>query len=317
MNSSALVPTEFRDRHLSGVWAAVPIPWNRGGRVDAGALRELVARYQAAGVHGVYSTGTDGEFHVLDLEAFEDVTAAFARAVADAGLPAQVGVSWINADGIYQRARVARELGFRCIQTTIPFWMPLNDGEILRFFNALADRFPDVGVVSYNTARTGRSLQAVDFRRLLDAGSTVIGSKHEGNDDELLASVSAAPEIRHFVVDGGIVPGLLLGASGMYSFVVNVSPGWAMRFWKRASTGDWAGAIRDKQTLGQFLAAFERVLGPSVTAWASHAKAAVACALMVDMPLAVRPPYEAATRAQVRALRRLIAQDFPEFGPDR
>ena len=61
-------PLEFRDPHLRGVWAPLVIPWQRDGsdgQVDAGALRELVARYVAAGVHGVYATGTDGEFHVL------------------------------------------------------------------------------------------------------------------------------------------------------------------------------------------------------------------------------------------------------------
>ena len=77
-------PLEFRDRHLRGVWAPLVIPWQgdgSDGRVDAGALRELVARYVASGVHGVYATGTDGEFHVLEVAQFGPVVRAFADAV--------------------------------------------------------------------------------------------------------------------------------------------------------------------------------------------------------------------------------------------
>ena len=119
-------PAAFRDAHLRGVWAAIPVPWNADGTVDRGAMRALVGRYRDFGVDGVYSTGTDGEFHVLELDDFRAVQEAFAVAVVDVGIPAQVGASWINERGIHERIAIARDLGFGCVQTTVPFWMPIN-----------------------------------------------------------------------------------------------------------------------------------------------------------------------------------------------
>ena len=61
------------------MWAAMPLPWNADGSLDAGALTAMVERYQAAGLPGAYCTGTDGEFHTLELDEFRPVIDAFAR----------------------------------------------------------------------------------------------------------------------------------------------------------------------------------------------------------------------------------------------
>ena len=74
---------------IRGMWAAMPLPWNADGSVDAGAIGELVARYRAAGLPGAYCTGTDGEFHVLELDEFQAVIDAFAAAAERAGLPVE------------------------------------------------------------------------------------------------------------------------------------------------------------------------------------------------------------------------------------
>ena len=303
----------FRNANLHGVWVAIPIPWNADDTLDEGALRELVIRYRDAGLHGVYSTGTDGEFHTLELDDYTRVTEAFVRAASDAGIAAQVGVSWINVRGILERTAIAASLGVRCVQTTLPFWMGLNGLEAQAFFLDLAERFPSLGVVSYNTARTGHLLSADEFRALADQGATIIGAKHEGSDAQMLASTEQAPGVRQFAVDGGIVPGVLFGATGMYSFIANVAPRWTLEFWQSAIDGNWAEAVRRRRRLDHFLAAYEAALGPDVTAWASHAKAAVRCVLQPDMPLRVRGPYRPAPEDAVIELRRLIRTEYPEF----
>ena len=65
---------------LSGAWAAIPTPWTADGSIDAGMVRELVERYVAAGLNGAYTTGTDGEMHVLEFEDFRSLVDAFASA---------------------------------------------------------------------------------------------------------------------------------------------------------------------------------------------------------------------------------------------
>ena len=61
-----------------------------GRAVDAGIVRELVQRYAAAGLHGAYTTGTDGEVHVMEVDELKQLAAPFAerrrrRRIAGAG----------------------------------------------------------------------------------------------------------------------------------------------------------------------------------------------------------------------------------------
>ena len=64
---------------LRGVWVAMPTPWQADGAVDAAIVRELVGRYAAAGLHGAYTTGTDGEVHVMEVDELRQLVAPFAR----------------------------------------------------------------------------------------------------------------------------------------------------------------------------------------------------------------------------------------------
>jgi dihydrodipicolinate synthase/N-acetylneuraminate lyase len=51
--------------NLHGVWAAIATPFDAHDRFDAGVLRENMRRLHAAGVHGIYTTDSDGEFYAI------------------------------------------------------------------------------------------------------------------------------------------------------------------------------------------------------------------------------------------------------------
>ena len=56
--------------NLRGVWAGVPTSWGADGRFDAEAFGENVRRLCSAGVHGVLTTSTSGEFYTLAEDEF-------------------------------------------------------------------------------------------------------------------------------------------------------------------------------------------------------------------------------------------------------
>lgn len=308
-------PLEFRDRHLRGVWAPLVIPWQgdgSDGQVDAGALRELVARYVAAGVHGVYATGTDGEFHVLEVAQFGPVVRAFASAVQSAGTPAQVGVSWLTQEGAFERGRIARDQGIVAFQIVQPFWLPLGDRELRRFFGEFASAFPEIALIHYNTRFGGRVLTGRDYASLLDVAPNLVGSKLQGDEQELVDAVADAPSMHHFVLDGRIMPGYLMGSPGIYSAMANVSPAWTVGMWNDVVRGDYAEAIR-KRVLSERFTADWAELQLHITSWSAQAKISLAAGLFPDMPLAVRPPYIAGDAADVRQLRAMIEAKYPEL----
>jgi dihydrodipicolinate synthase/N-acetylneuraminate lyase len=298
---------------LTGVWAALPVPWAVDGSVDGGLVAELVRRYHAAGVDGAYTTGTDGEMHVLEWEDFCRLVDAFAGAAAETGLPVQVGCTWSHTDGVLKRMRYARERGIGCVQVALPSWVPLGDDEVGSFFAALQDGCPELRLVHYNIARSGRFLAGKDYRAILEVAPNLVGTKHTGGDvGSLIEIVRATPELRHFVVDQQIVPGALFGARGFYSFLVNLSPRFAVELWCDCVRGDWPEAARKRTVADEF---FREWLGTSglPTASPALAKIATSAGIFPEMPLSVRGPYRSGTEEQVTALRSLLRQGYQEL----
>lgn len=302
---------------LQGVWVAMPAPWTADGRIDGGVVRELVRRYHTAGLHGAYTTGTDGEMHVLELAEFRALVDAFAAGAEETGLPVQVGCTWSHTDGVIERARYARERGIPRVQIALPSWVPLGDDEMLRFFAAVQSALPDVVVIHYNIARSGRFLTGTEYRRILEVAPNLAGSKHTGGDvASLIEIVQATPELAHFVVDSQIVPGSLFGARGFYSFVANLSPAFALELWNACREGRWEDAARLRETNDALFRAW-RATCREITASPALAKIATRAGILPEMPLAVRSPYGAGDERHVAALTQLIAERFPALASDR
>ncbi|MCC6704541.1 MAG: dihydrodipicolinate synthase family protein [Thermomicrobiales bacterium] len=298
---------------LRGVWAAIPTPWTADGRVDAGVVRALVDRYAAAGLNGAYTTGTDGEMHVLELDDFKALVDAFADATSANRLPAQIGCTWHHTEGVIERARYARERGIPRVQIALPGWVPLNDAEMLDFFAAIQAALPDVDVIHYNIATCGRFLTGSDYRKILEVTPNLRGSKHTGgNVGSLIDIVGATPGLHHFVVDTQIVPGALFGALGFYSFIANLAPNFATALWRDCENGDWEAAAAKRVRVDAFFAAW-RAHWSGVSASPALGKIATAAFLLPEMPLAVRAPYRAGDQSHVTALRHLLETDFPEL----
>ncbi|PIX44415.1 MAG: dihydrodipicolinate synthase family protein, partial [Armatimonadetes bacterium CG_4_8_14_3_um_filter_58_9] len=55
---------------LRGIWAGVTLPWNEDYSLDEQSLRENLRRLVDARVHGIYTTGSTGEFYALDMSEF-------------------------------------------------------------------------------------------------------------------------------------------------------------------------------------------------------------------------------------------------------
>lgn len=295
------------------MWAAMPLPLSADGTVDAGAVGELVARYQAAGLPGAYCTGTDGEFHTLELDEFRPVIDAFADAAERVGLPVEAGTGWLTQRGAIERTRHARDRGISTVQVVPPFWVVVDDWERVRFYEALAGAVPDVSILIYNTERIGRVLDAPQIRAIADAVPAVIGSKYDGWDPaEFKAICEATPGLVHLPVDVGIGPSSAYPSRALCSWMANLNPGWTMDWWQAIERNDWAEADRRTAAAKGLIAEWEGLTG-HLTASPALAKLCARVGILPDMPLRVRPPYRAGTKDDAAVLRNLIESRCPEL----
>ncbi len=302
---------------LRGVWVAMPTPWQADGSVDAGVVRELVECYAAAGLHGAYTTGTDGEVHVMEVEDLKQLVPPFAETAASVGLPIQVGCGWSHTNGVIERGRVAREHGVGIIQVTLPAWIPLNDDEVVRFYGAIGDALPELLLIHYNIMRSGRMMNGRDFQRAHAVAPNLAGSKHTGGNISLLAEIiDATPDMAHFAVDSDIVTGALFGSPGYYSFIANISPAFALSMMDACTRGDWKTAAE----LARYCLRFFRCwlpMCPDINSSAALGKIATAAGVFPEMPLIIKEPYTSGTERHVRELRELIQREFPELSENQ
>ena len=300
-------------RDIRGMWAAMPLPWNGDGSLDAGALSAMVERYKAAGLPGAYCTGTDGEFHTLELDDFRPVIDAFAQAADRVGLPVEAGTGWLTQRGAIDRTRYARDRGIGTVQVVPPFWVVVNDVERLRFYEALAAAVPDVRILIYNTERIGRVLNAAQVKAIADAVPAVVGSKYDGWDPDEFAEICAAtPGLVHMPVDVGIGPSSSYPSVALCSWMANLNPVWTVDWWGAIERGDWVEADRRTVYAKGLIAEWEGITG-HLTASAALAKLCARVGILPEMPLRVRAPYAGGNEEDVTRLRRLIDTSYPEL----
>ena len=195
----------------------------------------------------------------------------------------------------------------------MPSWIPLNDDELERFYEAVGDALPDLVIIHYNIMRSGRMMNGADFARAHAVAPGLAGSKHTGGNISLLMDiVDATPGMAHFMVDSDIVTGALFGSPGYYSFIANTSPAFALVMMDACERGDWEAAAEHARLCRRF---FRRWLPlcADINSSSALAKVATAAGILPDMPLAIKAPYTSGTQRHVEDLRALLQAEFPEL----
>src|SRR6185503_15721905 len=81
----------LNSENLKGMWAGLPVPWDPRDRIDEESLRENVRRICRAGVPGVYTHGTTGEFYAQTEEEWRRVVDATVEESKELKTPVQIG----------------------------------------------------------------------------------------------------------------------------------------------------------------------------------------------------------------------------------
>ena len=61
---------------MIGPWAGLPVAWTPADTFDEDAYRTDVAKTCAAGVPGIYTAGTTGEFYATEIDEWTAITKA-------------------------------------------------------------------------------------------------------------------------------------------------------------------------------------------------------------------------------------------------
>jgi dihydrodipicolinate synthase/N-acetylneuraminate lyase len=292
---------------LDGVIAALITPVDRAGRVDHGALRQLVEGLLSRGVTGISPLGSTGEGYSLELSQRLAVVDTVAASVP-AGTPVIPGVFPHNHEQGGAEIAAYAGHGATAVLAAPPAYYPLTADEQRGYFARLADAAA-LPLVIYNIPVYTKIVIDPGVAAALAAHPMVAGLKDSGRNLDygarLLDAVTAAgPDAARFSVltgfDSMLVSYLLAGARGTICANANVVPEVVRAAYDAVLAGKLDEALRHEGRLR----AVQGVLGGAPGAY----KAAVAAAGTGERWLV--PPRLALTEVEnARLVAQLTALD--------
>jgi dihydrodipicolinate synthase/N-acetylneuraminate lyase len=300
--------------NLHGVWAAIATPFDEHDRFDEDVFRENVRRLHAAGVHGVYTTDSDGEFYAIELDEFRRIVDVFADEAQRLNLATQVGVTWSNTQGMLDRLRHAAARGILGAHVGHPFFMPMTLESYRQFWDDVAAAVPDwFGLIHYNTPRVHNTQRGPDYARLQADVPGLIGSKHVGSDvGEFLSLVAEAPQLSHFTGEHAFTPFVFLGARGLYSWFANFNPRYLLEWWDLMQRGCWDEARARQMRLHAFMRA-TAVLHGDGNLHGIVGKGLTAASDFLVPANRTRRPYLPVPEQTIATFRRTVEASFPDL----
>lgn len=299
----------------TGPWAGLPVAWDSQNRFDEAVYRGDVRRCCKAGIPGIYTGGTTGEFYAIEIDEFREITRATIDECHEHNTPAMIGCSATSTTGARRRAEIAAELGADAIQVTLPFWMEIADSEIVPFFKSVSRTSGDLPFSVYETTRCKRTLTITQHREIKDAIPPYYMVK--ANAGTVGATAEGCRELSRFI---NVFAGETLwpelgprGVRGACSAMVYWNPKLILELWIQVSNGDWEEASAYDQKIHSLHQFLESEFGPRGFTDSAYDRLAGSALGILKTNLECRGPYPSATRADMETLRSWCKTHFPEM----
>jgi len=300
---------------IRGPWAGLPVAWSDDDRFDERRYRRAVSHCCAAGVPGVYTGGTTGEFYAMEFDEFKEVATATVEECHNHGVPAMIGCTSTYTRGAARRAEFAATIGADAIQVALPFWMEVPASEVVAFFSEVSAASDFLPLSIYETSRAKRVLTFDEHRAIADAVPTYMMVKANygtlGATAEGCAALSAIVNV--FVGEDRWLELAPFGAAGCCSSLVYWNPRIILNQWSRIQRRQWQAAESldvKMRNVHEFL--HERFGERGFTDTTYDRLGAIACGFP-GITLRNRGPYPSADAQDVEVLRRWLQEHFSEM----
>lgn len=299
---------------MTGPWAGLPVAWTDDDHFDEQTFRGDIARCCAAGMPGIYTGGTTGEFYAMELDEFRAVSRAAVTEGHAGGKPVMIGVSSTYTIGACRRAAFAAEIGADAIQVTLPFWMEVADKEVVPFFREVSRAAGSLPLSVYETRRCKKALTLDQHRAVKDAVPNYIMVK--ANESTLGCTPQGCAQLSEFtnVFVGENQWASLgpLGACGGCSSVVYWNPRFILPLWKEVEKRNWP-AVQAGCAKIQACFDFLETFAPKAYADSAFDRLGGVTGGFLKTSLRSRGPYPSATPADVQIMRQWYREHFPEM----
>ena len=211
---------------ICGIVPALVTPMTEDEQLDEKGLERLIDHVIRAGVDGVFTVGTDGEFWALTIEekkrVFESTVGYTAGRV-----PVYLGICADTTREAIELAQIAQDAGASCLSILTPTFIAPSEDQMFQHYRAIADS-TDLPILLYtNTDRCGNDLSPNLVVRLAEEISNIVGIKDSSGDMTQTGDyLRRTPDDFHVLLgrDTMIFAGLVQGAAGAIAASANLAP---------------------------------------------------------------------------------------------
>lgn len=238
---------------IQGNWGTLLLPIRSDDSIDWPILSDEIDLLIEAGVDGIYSNGTAGEFYNQTEDEFDRISLLLADKCRKAGMAFQIGASHMSPTISLERLRRTRALTPTAFQVVLPDWFPVSEPEMIDFLGRMGEEAAPIGLVLYNPPHAKRVLSPEELIRVLGAVPRVAGAKvADGDEDWYRRMAEAMDRWSVFVPGHHLATGFSRGAAGAYSNVACLSPRGAQR-WFRMMETDLSAALELESRIRRFM----------------------------------------------------------------
>lgn len=209
---------------IRGCGTALVTPFQSGGQLDEGALRELVDFQVEAGVDFLVPCGTTGETPSLSA-AEQTRVVEIVRRCADGRVPVVAGAGGNCTAKVVESARAMKDLGVDAILSVAPYYNKPPQEGLYQHFATLAE--VEVPIVLYNVpGRTSSNILPATVLRLAEF-DYVVGIKEASANVGQMTEIAVGMPAGFKLLsgdDGFVLPLIAIGGCGVISVVSNVVP---------------------------------------------------------------------------------------------
>ena len=300
-------------RYPQAILASCEIPWDENSDILEDVFRRSV-QLSLQYFNHVYIFGTAGEGYAVDTAQFQNIVNIFYEETRGEGVHAMVGLIGMSTPIILEKLHYAYSVGFRTFQISFPSWGTLTDAEMMIFFKNVCGVYPDAQFLHYNLPRTGRVLEASDYRPIVDAIPNLVATKNTAGGHKRAAElVSQVGELQHFLGEGNFLQGCMYGECSLLATFGSLSPIKVKSYFEAAQQNDFPTMLMLQKGFHDILQDLFKELVGDRRIDGAYDKLWVRLGGFEEMTLRLLSPYQGFSEAQFQACKRLLHDKYADW----
>ena len=233
---------------FQGVIVPIVTPFNRDDAqtINYEAGEKLVEKLIAAGVDGIFTFGSNGEFFVCSADEKIEFSKFVIEKVAGR-VPVYVGTGACSTKDAIEMSKRAEAIGADALSVINPYFMGISDDQLKNYFTMVAESV-NIPVMLYNIPKcTGKNIAPEVVAELAKVDNVKGVKDSSGNLENLQGYIDAAKGNDVDVLvgsDGKISAAHAMGAAGAVAGTANLITDVVVNLWRALEAGDAAEAER-------------------------------------------------------------------------